>query len=146
MPAPGIEILELANAAQLASLADTTPEGRSVVVLCKEQFGLRAQEVSEFHDAEWIGFTAQTRMSGVDHDGQMIRKGAAGSCVCLVREQGGTVSPEVEQQVDAIAASGGTPLAVANGPRVLGVIFLKDIIKEGIDSGSRSSGEWAFAR
>ncbi len=99
---------------------------------CKEQFGLRAQEVSEFNDAEWIGFTAQTRMSGVDHDGQMIRKGAAGSVFAWVREQGGTVSPEVEQQVDAIAASGGTPLAVANGPRVLGVIFLKDIIKEGI--------------
>jgi K+-transporting ATPase ATPase B chain len=132
VPAPGVDILELAHAAQLASLADTTPEGRSVVVLCKEQFGLRAQEVSEFTDAEWIGFTAQTRMSGVDHDGQMIRKGAAGSVFAWVRDQSGTVSSEVEQQVDAIAASGGTPLAVANGPRVLGVIFLKDIIKEGI--------------
>ena len=132
VPATGVDLMELAQAAQLASLADTTPEGRSVVVLCKEQFGLRAKEVSEFSDAEWIGFTAQTRMSGVDHDGHRIRKGAAGSVFAWVREQGGTVSPDVEQQVDAIAASGGTPLAVADGSRVLGVIFLKDVIKEGI--------------
>ncbi len=132
VPAAGVDINELAHAAQLASLADTTPEGRSVVVLCKEQFGLRATEVNELKDANWIGFTAQTRMSGVDTDGHSIRKGAAGSVFHWVREQGGKIGRETEQQVDSISASGGTPLVVADGPRVLGVIFLKDIIKEGI--------------
>ena len=132
VPAPGVDIIELAHAAQLASLADTTPEGRSVVVLCKEQFGLRAQEVQDFTDAEWIGFTAQTRMSGVDHDGHQVRKGAAGSVFAWVADQGGTVGAEVASEVDAISAAGGTPLVVADGQRVLGVIYLKDIVKEGI--------------
>ncbi len=132
VPAPGVDIIELAHAAQLASLADTTPEGRSVVVLCKEQFGLRAQEVQDFTDAQWIGFTAQTRMSGVDHDGHQVRKGAAGSVFAWVAEQGGTVGTEVVNDVDAISAAGGTPLVVADGQRVLGVIYLKDIVKEGI--------------
>lgn len=132
IPAPGVDIVELAHAAQLASLADTTPEGRSVVVLCKDQFGLRAQEVQDFTDAEWIGFTAQTRMSGVDHDGHQIRKGAAGSVFAWVTEQGGQVDLEVSNEVDAISAAGGTPLVVADGRRVLGVIYLKDVVKEGI--------------
>ena len=119
VPAPGIEILDWRMRLNLRAFADTTPEGRSVVVLCKEQFGLRAQEVSEFHDAEWIGFTAQTRMSGVDHDGQMIRKVPRVLCLPGFANKVARSVPEVEQQVDAIAASGGTPLAVANGPRVL---------------------------
>ena len=132
VPAQGVDSTELAHAAHLASLADTTPEGRSVVVLCKEQFGLRAQEVQDFTDAQWIGFTAQTRMSGVDHDGHQVRKGAAGSVFAWVAEQGGTVGTEVVNDVDAISAAGGTPLVVADGQRVLGVIYLKDIVKEGI--------------
>ncbi|MGV1037891.1 MAG: potassium-transporting ATPase subunit KdpB [Candidatus Nanopelagicales bacterium] len=132
IPAPGVEMLELADAAQLASLADTTPEGRSVVVLCKQRFGLRGRQAEEITGADWIGFTAQTRMSGVDFDGRRIRKGAAGAVFNWVREQGGAVNPEVEAEVDAISGVGGTPLVVTDGAEVLGVIYLKDIVKDGI--------------
>ena len=132
LPAHGVDVRELAEASQLASLADTTPEGRSIVVLCKEQFGLRGEQAGELKGAQWVGFSAQTRMSGVDVHGRTIRKGAAASVFHWVHEQGGHVGPEMEAQVDSISASGGTPLVVAEGARVLGVIALKDIVKDGI--------------
>ncbi|MFD9127863.1 potassium-transporting ATPase subunit KdpB [Kitasatospora sp. NPDC059571] len=137
LPATGVEIDDLADAAQLSSLADETPEGRSIVVLAKSGYGLRARAQGELAHATWVPFTAQTRMSGVDVDGRQVRKGAAGSVATWVREQGGTVGAEVEQLVDGISAAGGTPLVVAErtggrAPRVLGVIHLKDVVKEGM--------------
>jgi K+-transporting ATPase ATPase B chain len=138
LPVAGVPETELADAAQLSSLADYTPEGRSIVVLAKEKFGLRERAEGELPGAEFIEFTAQTRMSGVDlHDGRQVRKGASSAVREWIRASGGTPPPELGQVVDAIAAAGGTPLVVAeHAPgqpaRALGVIHLKDIVKEGI--------------
>jgi len=130
-PADGVKEEKLADAAQLASLADETPEGRSIVVLVKERYGLRERNI-EALGARFVPFTAQTRMSGVDFDGRQIRKGAADAVATYVRNLGGQISPAVSAQVDEISRGGGTPLVVADGPQVLGVIQLKDIIKGGI--------------
>ena len=128
IPAAGVPAKELADAAQLASLADETPEGRSIVVLAK-QYGLRGRSISEMPRAAFSTFSAQTRMSGVDIDGRQIRKGAADA----IREfVGGSFPAEVQQAVDTIARSGGTPLVVADTDRALGVIHLKDIVKGGL--------------
>ena len=132
LPAPGVDIEALADAAQLSSLADETPEGRSIVVLCKDRYGLRAREEGMLPHAHFVPFTAQTRMSGVDVDGRQVRKGAAGSVFGFVRGLGGSVPPESSAAVDAIAGAGGTPLVVADGPTVLGIVHLKDVVKEGI--------------
>ena len=132
LPAPGVQVEDLADAAQLSSLADETPEGRSIVVLCKERYGLRAREQGELAHATWVPFTAQTRMSGVDLDGRAVRKGAAGAVLRHVADLGGVVPAEVSETVDAIAASGGTPLVVSDGAQVLGVVHLKDVVKSGI--------------
>ncbi|WP_371637196.1 potassium-transporting ATPase subunit KdpB [Streptomyces zaomyceticus] len=136
VPVKGTTEAELADAAQLSSLADETPEGRSIVVLAKERYGLRERHQGELAGATWIEFTAQTRMSGVDVDGRQTRKGATGSVVAWVREQGGTVADDAETLTDRIAQAGGTPLLVAvkdgKGARVLGVIHLKDVVKEGM--------------
>jgi potassium-transporting ATPase ATP-binding subunit len=165
LPAPGVRDVELADAAQLASLADETPEGRSIVVLAKERYGLRGRElrpqaasepaVAVVHAggdgldasregaaagvvpahpgaARFVPFSAHTRMSGCDIDGRVIRKGASDAIARHVATLGGRVPREVEDAVTAIARSGGTPLAVSDGPRVLGVVHLKDIVKGGI--------------
>ncbi|MFG2875281.1 potassium-transporting ATPase subunit KdpB [Streptomyces sp. NPDC048337] len=136
VPVKGTTAAELADAAQLSSLADETPEGRSVVVLAKDSYGLRERHQGELAHAEWIAFTAQTRMSGVDVDGRKVRKGAAGSVVAWVEERGGRVAADAQLLTDAISAAGGTPLLVAvedeKGARVLGVIHLKDVVKEGM--------------
>ncbi|NNN30212.1 potassium-transporting ATPase subunit KdpB [Streptomyces sp. S3(2020)] len=136
VPVSGATEAEVADAAQLSSLADETPEGRSVVVLAKEKYGLRERRQGELAGAEWIAFTAQTRMSGVDVDGRSIRKGAAGSVMTWVKERGGTVSADADTLADRISEAGGTPLLVAvedaRGARVLGVIHLKDVVKEGM--------------
>ncbi len=133
LPAPGIGPEELADAAQLASLADETPEGRSIVILAKDRFGLRGREVAEM-EAQFIPFTAQTRMSGVDFPGQnrQIRKGAADAIRGYVDSLGGLFPKAVTEAVEAVARQGGTPLVVAEGSRVLGVVQLKDIVKGGI--------------
>jgi len=123
--------LELADAAQMASLADETPEGRSVVILAKEKFNFRGRELAEPH-AEFIPFTAYTRMSGADLNGRQIRKGATDSIVKFVQAQGGTIPKDLTEISDRVSRQGGTPLAVADGKRVLGVIYLKDIVKGGI--------------
>lgn len=140
VPVRGATGAELADAAQLSSLADETPEGRSVVVLAKERYGLRERHQGELDGAEWVAFTAQTRMSGVDlvegGSGRKVRKGATGSVVAWVTENGGTVSDDVQAVTDTISQAGGTPLLVAaadgKGARVLGVIHLKDVVKEGM--------------
>ncbi|WP_223188826.1 potassium-transporting ATPase subunit KdpB [Streptomyces sp. TRM68416] len=136
VPVRGTTETEVADAAQLSSLADETPEGRSIVVLAKEKYGLRERHQGELAHATWIEFTAQTRMSGVDVDGRSIRKGAAGSVVGWVREQGGTVAEDADGIANRISEAGGTPLLVAvaddRGARVLGVIHLKDVVKEGM--------------
>jgi K+-transporting ATPase ATPase B chain len=136
VPVRGTTEAELADAAQLSSLADETPEGRSIVLLAKEKYGLRERHQGELAQAEWIAFTAQTRMSGVDVDGRKIRKGAAGSVVTWVKEQGGTVAEDADILANRISEAGGTPLLVAveddKGARVLGVIHLKDVVKEGM--------------
>ena len=126
--APGISKEELADAAQLSSLADETPEGRSIVVLAKE-YGIRAREISELPHAEFVPFTAQTRMSGVNIGGDQIRKGAAQSVKKFV---GGSFAPEIDAAVDMISRAGGTPLVVAKNDKALGVIQLKDIVKGGL--------------
>ena len=132
VPAPGVSERDLADAAQLASLADETPEGRSVVVLAKEKYGIRGRDMASLV-AKFVPFTAQTRMSGVDVDGRAIRKGAEDAVIAYVRSQGATTIPaEITQAVQTIAKSGGTPLVVAEGARVLGVIHLKDVVKGGI--------------
>jgi K+-transporting ATPase ATPase B chain len=128
MPAPGVTEQELAEAAQLSSLADETPEGRSIVILAKQKYGLRGVELHEMPHAEFVAFTAQTRMSGVDINGTSYRKGAAGS----IRTWLGGLPQEVEAQVDAISGQGGTPLVVATKTKALGVIYLKDIVKGGL--------------
>ncbi len=136
VPVRGTTEAEVADAAQLSSLADETPEGRSIVVLAKGKYGLRERHQGELTHAEWIPFTAQTRMSGVDVDGRKIRKGASGSVIAWVRERGGAVAEDAQQLTDAISQAGGTPLLVAledaSGPRVLGVIHLKDVVKDGM--------------
>ncbi|MFD5412867.1 potassium-transporting ATPase subunit KdpB [Streptomyces nojiriensis] len=136
VPVKGTTEAELADAAQLSSLADETPEGRSIVVLAKEKYGLRERHQGELAQAEWIAFTAQTRMSGVDVDGRKTRKGAAGSVITWVKEQGGRVADDTDLLANRISEAGGTPLLVAvedaKGARVLGVIHLKDVVKEGM--------------
>jgi potassium-transporting ATPase ATP-binding subunit len=137
LPVSGVDVATLADAAQLSSLADETPEGRSIVVLAKNQFGIRERGAGELAGAEFVPFTAQTRMSGVNlADGREVRKGAASSVRQWIRDNGGTPPEELGQTVDSISAVGGTPLVVAekaNGTaRALGVIYLKDIVKEGI--------------
>jgi len=127
----GVTEAELADAAQLSSLADETPEGRSIVVLAKEKYNIRGREVAE-HEAHFIPFTAQTRMSGVDMDGRRIRKGATESVAEFVHEQGGQVPPQLTEITDRISRFGGTPLVVADGPRALGVVHLKDVVKGGM--------------
>ncbi|NOS70719.1 MAG: potassium-transporting ATPase subunit KdpB [Verrucomicrobia bacterium] len=152
LPAPGVKVERLADAAQLASLADETPEGRSIVVLAKEKFGLRGREVAAPH-AHFVPFTAQTRMSGVDFGGgdalvadspqtgtnatrashpRSIRKGAAESIKVHVDKLGGSFPPAITQAVESVSRAGGTPLVVAEGREVLGVIHLKDVVKGGI--------------
>ncbi|MBN8628123.1 MAG: potassium-transporting ATPase subunit KdpB, partial [Planctomycetes bacterium] len=131
LPAEGVSVEQLADAAQLSSLADETPEGRSIVVLAKEKYGLRGRELRSVH-AEFIPFAAQTRMSGVDLDGRQIRKGAAEAVEAHVRERGGQFPSSLREQVDRIAKQGGTPLVVAEGNRPLGTIYLKDIVKGGM--------------
>ncbi|MEI7769446.1 MAG: potassium-transporting ATPase subunit KdpB [Chloroflexales bacterium] len=131
IPADGVSEAQLADAAQLSSLADETPEGRSIVVLAKEKYGIRERNVREL-GAEFVPFTAQTRMSGVNLNGNLIRKGAADAIRRSVEEQGGALPPEVRAIVDSIARQGGTPLVVADKGTVLGVVQLKDIVKGGI--------------
>ncbi|GHB31579.1 potassium-transporting ATPase ATP-binding subunit [Streptomyces xanthochromogenes] len=141
LPMPGVQEHHLADAAQLASLADETPEGRSVVVLAKEKYGLREPDEGDLAGSRFVEFSAQTRMSGVDlrwDNGAVshIRKGATAQVVEWVQMYGGQVPPQARQFTDAISAAGGTPLLVGvndwNGPRVLGVIHLKDVVKDGI--------------
>jgi len=131
VPAAGVRENELADAAQLASLADETPEGRSIVVLAKEKYGLRGRDVQSM-GATFVPFSAQTRMSGVNLDGRQIRKGAADAVEAFVTSRGGAFDESVRASVDRIAKGGATPLVVAEGSRVLGVIHLKDIVKGGI--------------
>jgi potassium-transporting ATPase ATP-binding subunit len=130
VPMPGVAEADLAEVAQMASLADETPEGRSIVVLAK-QYGLREHEMAPT-GARFVPFTAQTRMSGVDMDGTVLRKGAADAIAAWVRGEGGTTPTELDGAVDRIAREGGTPLAVARNTQVLGVIYLKDTVKEGM--------------
>lgn len=131
IPVDGVDPAELADAAQLSSLADETPEGRSIVVLAKEQFGLRGRTLED-KGMEFIPFTAATRMSGVNYEGNEIRKGAADSVRAYVEAAGGVFSRECDEVVERIAKAGGTPLVVAKNCRVLGVVYLKDIIKSGV--------------
>ncbi len=130
-PCSGVNIEDLADAAQLSSLADETPEGRSVVVLAKERYGLRGRQLHDLR-ADFIPFSAQTRISGVNVDGRQIRKGAAEAMEQFVVERGGIYPAEVRQRVEEIAKRGGTPLVVADNKHALGVIYLKDIVKGGI--------------
>jgi K+-transporting ATPase ATPase B chain len=131
LPVSGVTEGELADAAQLASLADETPEGRSIVVLAKERYHIRGREFAH-KEAHLVAFSAQTRMSGVDLNGRQIRKGAADAIAGYVKANGGSVSSELESIVDRIARSGGTPLVVAERARTLGVVHLKDIVKGGM--------------
>ncbi len=130
IPMPGVKEAELAEAAQMSSLADETPEGRSIVVLAKG-FGIREHDFAG-HEPTFVPFTAQTRMSGVDYNGTRLRKGAGDSIEAWVSEEGGRAPAELKAQLDRIGREGGTPLAVARNERVLGVIYLKDIVKEGM--------------
>ncbi len=127
----GVKDEELADAAQLSSLADETPEGRSVVVLAKEKYGLRGRHIPE-HEAEFIPFSAYTRMSGVNFEGRQLRKGATDAIITFVMERGGEVPGNFKDMSDRISRNGGTPLAVCDGKRLLGVIHLKDIVKGGM--------------
>src|SRR5271169_6731245 len=131
LPAPGVSDADMADAAQLSSLADETPEGRSIVVLAKEKYQLRGRDFAA-HEAEFIPFTAQTRMSGVKLDGRQIRKGAADSIAHYLEQNNGAMPPEVRATVARIASSGGTPLVVSENRRAMGVIHLKDVVKGGI--------------
>ncbi|MGW1492290.1 potassium-transporting ATPase subunit KdpB [Streptomyces sp. NPDC002402] len=140
VPVKGVTEAELADAAQLSSLADETPEGRSIVVLAKEKYGLRERHQGELSQAAWVPFTAQTRMSGVDlsenGEARKVRKGATGSVLAWVKERGGQVADDADTTANKISEAGGTPLLVAGegdkGARVLGVIHLKDVVKEGM--------------
>ncbi len=131
LPAPGVPADQLADAAQLSSLSDETPEGRSIVVLAKEQYNLRGRELSQLN-AEFVPFSATTRMSGIEVDGRSIRKGAADAIARYLVEHGGSVPDAVRNDVEEIARKGGTPLVVAENGRVLGVIYLKDVVKGGM--------------
>jgi len=131
IPLPGVSETELADAAQLSSLADETPEGRSIIVLAKEKHKLRGRELAS-HEARFIPFTAQTRMSGVDFDGRQIRKGAVDAIEKYVNGNGAQAPRELREIVERISRAGGTPLVVADGKRPLGVIYLKDIVKGGM--------------
>ena len=131
IPLNGVTEAEVADAAQLSSLADETPEGRSIVVLAKQRYNIRGREVAE-HEAHFIPFTAQTRMSGVDIDGRQVRKGATDSVMEFVAEHGGAPCGELTEITDRISRSGGTPLVVADGGRALGVVHLKDVVKGGM--------------
>jgi potassium-transporting ATPase ATP-binding subunit len=131
VPMGDVAVSDLADAAQLASLADETPEGRSIVVLAKEKFQLRGREVSD-KSAHFIPFSAYTRMSGVDLDGRELRKGAAEAIAAFVRERGGIVPAGFAEAADRISRTGGTPLAVADGRRMLGLVHLKDVVKGGM--------------
>jgi K+-transporting ATPase ATPase B chain len=131
LPAAGVTEADIADAAQLSSLADETPEGRSIVVLAKEKHGLRGREVGA-HNAKFIPFSAYTKMSGVDLDDRRLRKGATEAIVGVVKEHGGRIPPDVLELSDRISRTGGTPLAVADGSHLLGIIHLKDIVKVGM--------------
>jgi K+-transporting ATPase ATPase B chain len=131
LPVQGVTEAELADAAQLSSLADETPEGRSVVILAKEKYALRGRELAA-HEATFLPFSAYTRMSGVDVDGRELRKGATEAIANFVKEHRGVVPPQLSELSDRISRQGGTPLAVADGPRMLGVIHLKDVVKGGM--------------
>src|SRR6202012_2942887 len=131
VPAPGVDEKAFADAAQLSSLADETPEGRSIVVLAKEKYNLRARELAQFN-AEFIPFSAATRMSGVEVDGRSIRKGAVDAITKYLSEHGSQMPAEVRESVERIATNGGTPLVVAENGRALGVIHLKDVVKGGM--------------
>jgi K+-transporting ATPase ATPase B chain len=135
IPLPGVTERELADAAQLASLSDETPEGRSIVVLAKERYGIRGREMAPL-DAHFIPFTAQTRISGIDVEGEQIRKGAVDAIVAHVRQMAGNpnmpMPRELERGAETISTAGGTPLAVARNGRLLGLVHLKDIVKGGI--------------
>jgi K+-transporting ATPase ATPase B chain len=131
IPVTGVTAAELADAAQLSSLADETPEGRSIVVLAKQKYNLRGREVAD-HEAHFIPFSAYTRMSGVDMNGRRLRKGATEAIVQFVTEKGGAISPDFTETSDRISRTGGTPLAVADGGRLLGIVHLKDIVKGGM--------------
>jgi K+-transporting ATPase ATPase B chain len=128
---PGVSDAELAEAAQMSSLADETPEGRSIVVLAKERHGLREHDLAAV-GAHFVPFTAQTRMSGVDYDGTRLRKGAGDAILQWVDAEGGQAPPQLQSTLDRIAREGGTPLAVARDSQVLGVIYLKDVVKDGM--------------
>jgi potassium-transporting ATPase ATP-binding subunit len=130
IPMPGVPEAELAEVSQLASLADETPEGRSIVVLAK-QYGIREHDMAQLH-ADFVPFTAQTRMSGVDLNGSRLRKGAGDAIISFVGAEGGRAPAELQPVLDRIGREGGTPLAVARNAQVLGVIYLKDTIKEGM--------------
>jgi K+-transporting ATPase ATPase B chain len=129
-PMPGVEEFDLAETAQMASLADETPEGRSIVVLAKK-YGIRERELAS-PQAKFVAFSAETRMSGVDINGQRLRKGAGDSVISFVEQAGGGVPPELRAELDRISSEGGTPLAVARNDKVLGVVYLKDVVKEGM--------------
>src|ERR1700732_4919267 len=131
IPVDGVTQSELADASQLSSLADETPEGRSIVVLAKQMYNLRGREVGE-HEANFIPFSAYTRMSGVDLDGRRLRKGATDAIARFVKEASGTVPPSLSEISDRISRNGGTPLAVADGAKILGIVHLKDIVKGGM--------------
>ncbi len=131
IPMPGVSETELADIAQLASLSDETPEGRSIVVLAKTKYKLRGRDLAQ-KDMLFVPFTAQTRMSGVDFAGRVIRKGSYDAVLNFVKEQNGTIPTELKTAVERVSGVGGTPLVVADGNRVLGVIYLKDIVKGGI--------------
>jgi K+-transporting ATPase ATPase B chain len=131
VPAPGVKVEELADVAQLASLADETPEGRSIVVLAKERYAIRGRDLSGVAH-QFVAFTAQTRMSGCDLDGRVLRKGAAEAVKRHVEALGGVMPAEMAAVVTQVSQSGGTPLAVADGARVLGVVHLKDKVKGGL--------------
>jgi K+-transporting ATPase ATPase B chain len=131
IPAPGVSKDQLADAAQLSSLPDETPEGRSIVVLAKEMYGLRGRELSELQ-AEFVPFSAVTRMSGVNLEGRVIRKGSTDAIAAFLKENGGSLPDEVRAAVETVARSGGTPLVVAENRQALGVIHLKDIVKGGM--------------
>ncbi len=142
VPVPGVTEGELADAAQLASLADETPEGRSIVVLAKEKYRIRGRELSD-KDGGLRAFTAQTRMSGIDLDGRQIRKGAADVDRRIRQVERRSHSPELQTMVDRIARAGGTPLVVAERMRPLGVVHLKDIVKGGMRQRFAASAPWA---
>jgi len=131
IPAPGVSTAELADTAQLSSLADETPEGRSIVVLAKQQYGIRGRDVQALR-AQFIPFSAQTRMSGVDFEGREVRKGAADAISAWLKAHGSALPEELQREVENVSRAGATPLVVADGPRALGVIELKDIVKGGI--------------